>query len=56
MSAKEERRAEEIEVTPEMIEAGVLKLPPLLSEYDDMEDAIVRIFRAMEMVACKPLG
>src|ERR1700722_5369874 len=38
----------EIETTPEMTAAGVREPPPLYSERDDAEDAVVRIYRAME--------
>ena len=43
-----------VEVTPEMIEAGVLKTVPFESVYDFPEEAVVRIYRAMFMVS--PLG
>ena len=38
---------EEIEITPEMIEAGVREMPGLWSPLDDPEVAVVKIYRAM---------
>lgn len=43
-------RREEIEITPAMIEAGIVEMPALYSPRDDLEDALVRIYRAMETV------
>jgi len=42
---------EAIEVTPEMIRAGLRELPPLYSPRDDAEDAVIRIYREMAKVA-----
>jgi hypothetical protein len=46
----------EISITPEMISAGVVLLPPLLSNCDDMEEAVIRIYRAMEKARSSPSG
>ena len=40
----------EIEVTPEMIEAGLMFLP---ADYDNAETALIRMFRAMVTAAPK---
>jgi hypothetical protein len=49
MEPEKDTSPEAIEVTPEMVRAGMRELPPLLSERDDMEDAVIRIYRAMAM-------
>jgi hypothetical protein len=52
----DERPKAEIEIASEMISAGSLELPPLISPRDDMEDAVIRIFRAMVKAASTPPG
>jgi hypothetical protein len=39
--------ADEIEITPEMIEAGTLALSKHDEEFESSDEAVVRIFRAM---------
>lgn len=43
--------ANEIEITPEMIEAGVLAMLPFEDAIDEPREAVERIFRAMVMVS-----
>jgi hypothetical protein len=43
----------EIEITPEMIEAGTLALSEYHSEYESPEDAVIRIY--LEMVSAMKL-
>lgn len=38
---------EDIEITPEMIEAGAVELSRFNSDFECLEDAVARIYRAM---------
>lgn len=39
---------DEIEITPEMVEAGLAELVAFDPEYDEGQDFVRRVFRAME--------
>ncbi len=41
--------ADKIEITEEMIEAGVSELVGYSDKYESEEDAVIRIYRAMEL-------
>lgn len=41
----------EIEITPEMIEAGTLELAGFNQDFESDEDAVCRIYRAMVAVS-----
>lgn len=50
--------ADEIEITPEMIEAGVCAFYEFDSRFDGAEVAVARIFQAMkrmEACGCEPI-
>ena len=47
-TAKADHNPTEIEVTPEMIEAGVYELITFDSRFEDDESAVLRIYKAME--------
>lgn len=42
---------EDIEITPEMIEAGAVELSRFNSDFECLEEAAARIYRAMVAVA-----
>ena len=47
---------DEIEITPEMIEAGTLELASYDPEFESIEEAAKRVYRAMVLRQRHPLG
>jgi hypothetical protein len=41
---------DEIEITPEMVDGGISELAHFDSEFESFEEAVIRIYRRMEMV------
>jgi hypothetical protein len=51
MSAKERPEADEIEITPKMVEAGLVELYRFSRDSDEV-DCFKKIYRAMASAAC----
>lgn len=45
-----DRSAPEIEITPEMIEAGALELKAFSKDYFSFEDGVIAIYRSMREI------
>jgi hypothetical protein len=45
----------QIEVTPEMIEAGAETLSSFNSDFESIESAVIRIYKHMRLVECAAL-
>ncbi len=56
MASDSKQSEEEVEVTPEMIEAGALELSRFNPDYQSLEDAAERIYREMALVGRERAG